>query len=153
MSIWVQPQDVVNRWTGDDAPAVNDALLKTLVDDSEVLLDARFSNITERLANGSLKIGVLKIVVSAMVQRAYNAEPTNKTSYSYTSGPFSEQGSYSGGSGESGLYLTQQEIQLLAPKGSLSRAFSVNMDTGHANFPVIPPSVVRSENWGGYFGY
>lgn len=153
MSIWVQPQDVLDRWTGDDAPAVNDKILITLIDDAEILLEARFSNIAERIQNETLKDGILKIVVSAMVQRAYNSEPTNKASYSYTSGPFSEQGSYSGSSGEDGMSLTQKEIALLAPKGSLSRAFSVNMDTGHANFPIVPPSIIRSKNWRDRFGY
>lgn len=134
--MWVTVTDVLNRWVDqEERPAEADVLLTTLVEDAQVIIGNKFSNIQSRIDALTLNPTLVKIVVAQMVQRAYNTELSGKVSYSYSSGPFSEQGSYSDSS-KKGIYLTEDEIQLLQPKEAQSKAFSINMDQGQANFPI-----------------
>lgn len=146
---WFTAQDVINRWTGDAPPAVDDVLLLTLVEDATTLIKFKFPTLQKRVDAG-FDVNLIKIVGSAVVQRAYVHEPTRKSSYSYTSGPFSESGSYGDGAGEDGLFLTDSEISMLRPAGVSSNAFSINLDRNARN-GLYPYGVY--EGWGTYGVY
>ena len=129
----VTEEDVISRWTGtDDIPDETDTTLITLVGDAEALILKRYPNIQARIDNNLLEERLVKMVVSSMVQRAYQSTLDGKNQYSYSSGPFSESGSY-GSDSKRGLYLTEDEISLLSPSES-GKAFMTNMDTGASNF-------------------
>jgi len=132
---WVSPTDVLNRWTGtDDKPDTDDTVFTTLIEDAQVLIQTRFPNIQDRIDDNKLNTTLIKIVVSAMVQRAYQTIQNGLSSYSYGTGPFSESGSFSTPD-KRGLYLTQDEIDLLTPNNLKSnKAFSINLDIHHKNF-------------------
>lgn len=122
------PAEVLKRWVRqDDRPAVDDVFFNTLIEDAGTLLDATFSNLQERVDAGTLDPKLVVIVISQMVQRAFYDEISPRSSFSYTSGPFSESGSYGSDKEEKqGLYLTEAELALLRPK-DLGKFGTINL--------------------------
>jgi hypothetical protein len=125
---WATAADIIDRWTGSEAPDENDRVLSVLIEDAEEVILSRFPKIQERIDNGSLRLRRVQIVMGGMVQRAYQTRQDGLVSYSNGVGPFSEGGSY--GDTRRGLYLTADEISKLAPSANQKgKAFSINLDT------------------------
>lgn len=143
---WVVAEDVISRWTGTgEIPDDSDVTLLTLIGDAEALVLKRYPNIQARLDSNLLEERIIKMVVSSMVQRAYQTTLDGKNQYSYSSGPFSESGSY-GSDQKRGLYLTEDEISLLSPSDT-GKAFITNMDTGHSNFGIDGSGISAANVW------
>lgn len=127
--VMITPQQVISRWTGDDAPQVTDAVLATLTEDAEALALWDYPTLPARLLGKPAYLRIVQMVLSQAVQRAYNSSANGKNQYSYTSGPFSESGSYAGNSDTRGsIYFTDAEKQKLAG-GQTNEAFKINLDT------------------------
>lgn len=125
---WANSRDIIDRWTGSEAPDESDRVLGVLIEDAEEVILGRFPKIQARIDNGSLRLRAVQIVLAGMVQRAYQTRQDGLVSYSNGVGPFSEGGSY--GDTRRGLYLTADEISKLAPSTNQSgKAFSINLDT------------------------
>ena len=113
----VEIEEVLKRWIG-EVPDEDDSVLETLITDAVVLIDLKVKNIDERLnpeppkqPEANLQT-ILNMVVSSMVQRAYNSDYSVYTNESMTTGPFSQSYSKSDTS-KQGLYLLNDELELL----------------------------------------
>lgn len=136
----VTAEEVISRWTGtDDVPSVEDVTLLTLIGDAEVVLIKEMATIPARLTAGTLEPRLVKIVLSGMIQRAYQSSHDNKSNFSFTSGPFSESATYQ--DKKRGIYLTDDERNLLSVAGSDQRAFMINMDNGYRGAAMSAPNI------------
>ena len=111
---WTQPQDILNRWTGGDAPAENSPTLLTFIEDAEDLILFHYPRIQERIDNGELTTRRIQRVVASVVIRAYRSAGSHLSSYSESFGDASRSESYNN-NGVRGLTLTSEELALLAP--------------------------------------
>lgn len=144
--VWITVEEVLNRWTGGDAPSATDPVLLTLLDDAEAIVLRQYPAIQVRLDDLSLDARLLKMVMAGMIQRAYLTAHDNRANWSYASGPFSE--SAGAASTKRGLYLTDDDISLLAPTNAGNKAFSVNMDVAPGRFSGL---ALQGPGW--YNGY
>lgn len=113
----VEIEEVLKRWIG-EAPDEDDAVLETLITDAVVLIDLKVKNIDARLnpplpsePESNLQT-LLNMIVSTMVQRAYNSDYSTYTNESMTTGPFSQSYSKAADT-KQGLYLLNEELELL----------------------------------------
>lgn len=126
--IYLTPADVISRWTGDDAPDLTDGVLATLTEDALALADYMFPTLSERVVKNEPPLRVVQMVLSGVIQRAFQTQNNGLTSFSYSSGPFSESGSFGGDHSEKGsIYFTTKEKETLSGKET-SRAFKINLD-------------------------
>ena len=116
MAWTVEVEEVLKRWIGEEPESVE--MIETLISDATVLIDLKVKNIDQRL-NPELPIQpeaslqtILNMVVSSMVQRAYNSDYSVYTNESMTTGPFSQSYSKTDSS-KQGLYLLNDELELL----------------------------------------
>jgi hypothetical protein len=123
---WAQPADIIDRWTGSEAPAEDDRVLIVLIGDAEDIILGKYPSIQTRITSGQLTLRRVQIVLAGMVQRAYQTAQDGRIAYSNGAGPFSESGSY--GDSRRGLFLTKDEIALLAPPEVHGKAFSIDLD-------------------------
>lgn len=141
--MWVTPEEVLNRWTGtDDIPDENDITLATLIDDAEAVIALEVAGVSERLLDGTLDSRLLKMVVSNVVQRAWQSKQDGKLSYAYGSGPFNESGSY--GNTRRGIYLEPEERALITKKGTNAGAFMISLDN---NPSIINHGIYGPNAW------
>jgi hypothetical protein len=117
---WTTPQDIRERWIGDDAPT-NDELLRALISDAEAVILHEYPAIQARINAATLSQAVVTMVTCRMVTRVLR-NPENASYISQTTGPFTQARNL----GQTDLWLTSDEEELLAPKKSPG-AFSVDM--------------------------
>ena len=134
MGKWVEAQDVLNRWIGGGAPAVNSPVLETLIEDVEDAVLEIFPSIQIRIDSTELPLSRMKRVIAGVVIRYWNVGQEFRTSYSETTGPFAHGASYATGAGK-GIKLTDDEIKSLSPDRT-KRAFTVSMaPRAHSHHP------------------
>lgn len=119
---WVSPQDIVDRWVGQDVPTDED-LVQALINDAETIVLATYPRIQERLDSGVLKLDVIKLVVARMAGRVLR-NPENLTYWQQNVGPYGQGKNY--GSGNTDIWMTDDEKDLLSPKKS-GKAFDTNL--------------------------
>lgn len=96
---------------------------QTLLDDASLKINA-VANVDARISDGTLNLGVAKIVVCGMVKRAMQTSYLAGVSQaSETAGPFSRSQTFSNPTGD--LYLSKEEKRLLGLVGQ--RAFSIEV--------------------------
>lgn len=119
---WATPTDVQNRWVGAGAPTDTD-LIQALIDDAEAVILAEYPLIQGRVDAGTMALGTLVLVVCRMVGRLLR-NPEGLTFWQQNTGPFGQGKNY--GTGNSDIWLTSDELKLLAPKRK-GKAFEVDV--------------------------
>lgn len=131
---WTEPEHVLSRWVGPNEPSVDD--VAPLIEDAELVLQAEFPRLTERLAEGdepNLEANV-RFVVARMVIRSIR-NPEGLRSIQDGAGPFQKTRTF-GGDDPGDLWLTSHERALLAEPGSKrGKAFTVATDGHRATGP------------------
>lgn len=118
---WTTPQDIRERWIGDDKPE-NDELLRALIADAEAVILSSFPAIQTRINNATLSQAVVTMVTVRMVSRVLR-NPENASYISQTTGPFTQSRNL----GQTDIWLTPDEEDLLSPNATKGSAFSVDL--------------------------
>lgn len=118
---WATPQDIIDRWVGNDVPTDND-LMEALITDAEAVILAEFPKIQDRIDDNELPLGTVVMVVSRMVTRLLR-NPENLSYWQQQTGPFMQARNF--GTQPTDIWLTENELSLLAPKRR-GKAFEVN---------------------------
>jgi hypothetical protein len=118
---WATPQDILDRWVGSDVPTDLD-LVQALINDAEAVILSEYPKIQDRIDDDELAVATVVMVQSRMVMRILR-NPEALTYLQQTTGPFGQARNF--GTGNSDIWLTENEISLLAPK-SRGKAFEVN---------------------------
>jgi hypothetical protein len=116
---WAVPQDIIDRWIGNDAPTDTD-LMTALITDAESVILAEYPSIQARITADTLPLATVTMVVARMVIRMLR-NPDIVTYWQQQTGPFGQARNF----GESDIWLTDQEISMLAP-ANRGKAFEVN---------------------------
>lgn len=118
---WATPQDIIDRWVGNDVPTDTD-LLTALIADAESVILGTYPGIQTRIDNDSLPLATVTMVVSRMVTRLLR-NPEGLTYWQQQTGPFGQARNY--GSTGQDIWLSPEEVALLAPVRA-GKAFEVN---------------------------
>lgn len=121
MPNWTTPQDILDRWVGEDYPTDTD-LIAALIQDAEAVIVSHYPRIGERIESDELPEDIVTMVTSRMVTRVLR-NPEGLSSWQQTTGPFSQNRSFPQ---ERDIWITQDEKDLLSPKVS-GKAFSVDL--------------------------
>lgn len=122
------PDDVEALWR--PLTQVELAVAQARLTVASAVVRQRFRTIDQRVASGELSVDVVRGVVVDMVKRVLQA-PDGVRSRSQTVGPFSESVTYGDEQNRLGLYLTGEELALLAPSLSgKAPARSIRMRVG-----------------------
>jgi hypothetical protein len=117
---WTTPQDIRERWIGDNVPD-NDQLLRALIQDAEAVILNEYPSIQGRVDSGKLSASIITFVTCRMVTRVLR-NPDNATYSSQTTGPFTSAKNV----GTVDLWMTEDELGMLSPIIP-NKAFSVDM--------------------------
>lgn len=117
---WTTPQDIRERWIGDDVPD-NDQLLRALIQDAEAIILSTYPSIQGRVDAAKLSASVITFVTSRMVIRVLR-NPDNATYSSTTTGPFTSAKNV----GNVDLWMTEDEEEMLSPI-TPGKAFSIDL--------------------------
>ena len=117
---WTTPQDIRERWIGDDAPT-NDQLLRALIQDAEAIILSTYPAIQTRVDAATLSSSIITFVTSRMVIRVLR-NPDNATYSSTTTGPFTSAKNV----GNVDLWMTADEEEMLSPIVP-GKAFSIDL--------------------------
>lgn len=117
---WTSPQDIRERWIGDDVPE-NDQLVRALIQDAEAIILSTYPNIQARVTAETLSASVITFVTARMVIRVLR-NPDNATYSSQTTGPFTSAKNV----GNVDLWMTEDEQEMLSPI-TPGKAFSIDM--------------------------
>lgn len=120
---WASFTDVTDRWVGAAVPT-DEQLVDALLADAQAVILAEFPAIQDRITSGALAQGVLTMVQVRMVSRVLR-NPENLTYWQQNTGPFGQGKNY--GTGNTDIWLTDEERELLAPKKSKGKAFEINL--------------------------
>lgn len=118
---WATFEDVTVRWVGPGVPT-DEALVEALIADAEQVILASYPAIQDRITANTLPLARVTLVVTQMVSRVLR-NPEGLTSWQQTTGPFSQARSYGQ---TTGLYLTDDEIRMLAPV-TKGKAFEIDL--------------------------
>lgn len=125
---WTTAAEVVGAWIGDDAPT-NTALVDVWIGKAERLLRAKVPTLDARLAVSPVTeldlLGNVKDVVTEMVQEVFR-NPEGVRQRQEGSGPFTGSVTY-GGDKPGALRVTADQLELLAPAGASTGAYTVDM--------------------------
>jgi len=119
---WAVFEDVRDRWVGSNVPTDAD-LVTALINDAEAVVLAEYPKIQDRIDAGTLPLNLVKMVVVRMVSRVLR-NPENLTYWQQQTGPFGQSRNF--GAGGSDIWLTTEEISMLAPNRR-GKAFEVNL--------------------------
>lgn len=142
----VDVQEIIKRWVG-ETPDSDDVLLTTLISDSVILIKQKVKNIDDRLITEPDLQTLLNIVVSKMVQRAYNSDYTGFTSVSNAVGPQSASYSKTVDEAKQGLYITVDELNSISGGNTSDSRIRVLSNPPRPNF------YARNGWWGDEYGY
>ena len=120
---WATFEDVVSRWVGAGAPTDTD-LVEALIADAEQVILATYPAIQDRIDSNTLPEARVTFVVTSMVSRVLR-NPEGLTYWQQQTGPFGQARNF--GTDFSGIYLTDNEIKLLAP---VTRGKAFEVDAG-----------------------
>lgn len=118
---WTTPQDIRERWIGDDKPT-DDELLGALISDAEAVILSTYPAIQARINAATLSQAVVTMVTCRMVSRVLR-NPESASYISQTTGPFTQSRNI----GQTDIWLTSDEEELLAPTKTAGAAFSVDL--------------------------
>lgn len=123
---WTSATEVIGSWIGDDAPS-DVAKVEVWVGKAERLLRSKVPSLTARLTGGLEPdlLGNAQDVVTAMVQRVFR-NPEGVRQRQETTGPFTGSVTF-GGDQPGSLWVTDEELALVAPVGASRGAFTVDM--------------------------
>lgn len=131
---WATPEDVISRWVGSGAPT-DESLISALISDAEAVILAEYPLIQDRIDADKLPLATVVMVVSRMVTRMLR-NPEGLTYWQQSTGPFGQGKNY--GSDTTDIWLTSDEIKLLAPKRK-GKAYELNLaPNALPGFPVFP---------------
>ena len=91
---WTTPEDITDRWIGEDQPSDTDQL-KVLIGDAEATLKAEFPDLPDRVDSGELAQPVVAMVVARMVIRILQ-NPAGLRQTTESVGPFSTNMTFAG---------------------------------------------------------
>jgi hypothetical protein len=117
---WTSPQDIRERWIGDDVPE-NDQLVRALIQDAEAIILSTYPNIQARVDAATLSSSIITFVTCRMVIRVLR-NPDNATYSSQTTGPFTSAKNV----GNVDLWMTEDEVAMLSPIQS-GKAFQIDL--------------------------
>lgn len=120
---WATFDDVVSRWVGSGAPTDQD-LVNALISDAEQVILSEYPAIQDRIDSGALPEARVTFVVTSMVSRVLR-NPDGVTYWQQQTGPFGQARNF--GADSVGIYLTDNEIKLLAP---VTRGKAFEVDAG-----------------------
>ena len=143
MSNWTTPQDVIDRWVGNDVPDDTD-LLQALIDDAEVVILSVYPGIQTRIDDELLPEAAVTLVTVRMVQRLLR-NPEGLNAWQQVTGPFSQQRSFS----DSDIWMTPQEKLMLAPANS-GKAYEVDQGFGATAPQTDVFTLYRDKLWRDY---
>lgn len=124
MANWTYPQDIEDRWVGDDYPEDKTELVEALILDAELIIKSEYPKIQERIDDNKLDIEIIKLVVARMVTRVLK-NPEGLTYIQNTVGPYSQARNYGSGAGTD-MWLTAEEKEILsATKGTKIKSHSM----------------------------
>jgi len=144
MANWTTADQVVAAWIGDDAPT-DLVKIDTWIGKAERLLRSKVPDLTGRVYDGlvaepDLLSNVMDVVVS-MVQRVFR-NPEGVRTRQESTGPFGGSVTY-GGDQPGALWVTDEELAMLALAGSSRGVFSIDMIPSTSPFSEsYAPSVV-----------
>jgi hypothetical protein len=138
---WATFADVEDRWVGPGLPT-DENLVNALLADAQAVVLSEFPAIQDRIEAGTLPQGVLTMVQVRMVSRVLR-NPENLTYWQQNTGPFGQGKNY--GSGNTDIWLTDEERNLLAPKRSKGKAYEIDLAPN-----AVPGSVVVLMNGDDY---
>lgn len=119
---WATVSDVQARWVGGSLPA-SSSVVQALIADAEAIVLAEYPGIQARINANTLSQSVVVMVVCRMVSRVLR-NPEALTYWQQNTGPFGQGKNY--GADNADIWMTQQEVELLAPK-SRGKAYSVDL--------------------------
>lgn len=122
--MWATSDDVLDRWVGSGKPTDTD-LVSTLIADAEQVILSEYPAIQGRIDSGALPLARVTFVVTSMVSRVLR-NPEGLTYWQQQTGPFGQARNF--GTDSTGIYLTDNEIKLLAP---VRRGKAFEVDLGH----------------------
>lgn len=120
---WATFGDVIDRWVGGGAPT-DETLVGAVLADAEAVILSEFPAIQDRITAGTLAQGVLTMVQVRMAARVLR-NPENLTYWQQNTGPFGQGKNY--GSGNTDIWLTDEEREMLTPKRSKGKAFEIDL--------------------------
>lgn len=132
---WATFEDVRDRWVGSNLPTDAD-LVTALINDAEAVVLAEYPKIQDRIDAATLPVNLVKMVVVRMVSRVLR-NPENLTYWQQQTGPFGQARNF--GSGGSDIWLTTEEIAMLAPKKA-GKAFEIDLApnaTSHSQYILM----------------
>jgi hypothetical protein len=129
---WATFEDVRDRWVGSNLPTDAD-LVTALINDAEAVVLAEYPKIQDRIDAATLPLNLVKMVVVRMVSRVLR-NPENLTYWQQQTGPFGQSRNF--GSGGSDIWLTTEEIKMLAPKAA-GKAFELNLAPNATHYSQI----------------
>lgn len=118
---WATPQDIIDRWVGNDVPTDTD-LMTALIADAEAVILSKFPKIQTRIDDDELPEAVVTMVVCRMVSRLLR-NPENLTYWQQQTGPFGQARNYGSGNGD--IWLSSEEQDMLAPN-KVGKAYEVD---------------------------
>lgn len=133
------PEQVVSRWNdADSEPETDDVALRVLIEDVLALAEYKFPTLEKRVDNNQISLRVVQLTLCTVVKRAYLTNSNGLSSYSYSSGPFSESGTYGNNVNKNGtIWFTQEEISLLGAQ-DVSGGFKINLDIHQSTVTDLP---------------
>jgi hypothetical protein len=111
------PEDVAARWR--PLTAAEEDVAAAFIEDASAIVRARVPTVDARLADGSLSGDLVAMVVAGMVRRLMQSPPPGMSSWTvddYTERFYEVQAS---------LVLPDADLDLLAPAGATSGAFTI----------------------------
>lgn len=135
---WTTPQDIRERWIGDDAPD-NDELLRALIADAEAVILSSYPAIQSRINAATLSQAVVTMVTCRMVSRVLR-NPESASYISQTTGPFSQSRNL----GQTDIWLTADEEELLAPTKAAGKAFNIDLAPNAGQY--LPGAILITGN-------
>jgi hypothetical protein len=113
---WTSPQDITDRFIGDDVEIDAD-IIQTLIDDVEALILKEYPAIQNRIDSNALPIRIVQQVVSRVVIAYIKSEGSPFFQQTQSIGGYSRSVSLSPNA-RTTIKLTAEDIKDLAPSGS-----------------------------------
>lgn len=117
---WATPQDIIDRWVGNDVPTDTD-LMNALIADAEAVILSKFPRIQTRIDDDELPEAVVTMVVCRMVSRLLR-NPESLTYWQQNTGPFGQGRTFGS---DKDIWLTSEEQEMLAPN-KIGKAYEVD---------------------------
>ena len=138
---WTTPQDIIDRWVGAGAPT-DEALMQAIINDAEAVILAEYPKIQDRIDAETLALSTVIMVACRMAMRVLR-NPEGLTYWQMNTGPFGQGKNY-GSNGGTDIWMTPDEIKLLAPKRK-GKAFEI--DPAPYALPGVPVALLNGDGY------